>query len=339
MSNCSVEIIGSGVAGLCCARLFAERDCDVLLRSASDGISGECCSWWAGGMLAPWCELESAEPAIALMGAESTIFWKRYTNAVISRGSLVLAHRRDKPELLQFASKTEHFRVVGESEISQLEPDLSEKFDSGLFFDDESHLDPRKALNVLMNQLESMPNVHIVTSSKVAEQELAEITTCDWRIDCRGLAARDVLQDLRGVRGEMVLLSAPDVVLHRPVRLLHPRYPLYIVPRDNQVFMIGATMLESDDRGDVTVRSIMELLNSAYALHSGFAEASILELGADARPAFQDNLPKLRRRGRTLYVNGLFRHGFLCGPAMAQRAVDLALDNRIDESVVDENSA
>ena len=43
--------------------------------------------------------------------------------------------------------------------------------------------------------------------------------------------------------------------------------------------------------------------------------------------------------GLRLYVNGLFRHGFLCAPAIARRAVDFALDNLIDEEVVDENCA
>ena len=96
-------------------------------------------------------------------------------------------------------------------------------------------------------------------------------------------------------------------------------------------------MIESDHRGQPTVRSIMELLSAAYALHPSFAEATIVEMGADARPAFLDNLPRLRRRGNTLYVNGLYRHGFLCAPAMAARAVALALDNIADDEVVDEN--
>ncbi len=334
--DCSVEVIGSGVAGLCCARLFAERNCEVRLRSASAGINDDCCSWWAGGMLAPWCEMESAEPLIATLGVESTAFWKRYTKTVVSKGSLVIANRRDKPDLLQFASKTDHFTWVEASEIAQLEPELTGRFETGLYFNCESHLAPRLALQTLLDELRGRPNVTVITRDELSASELGEPTQCDWRIDCRGLAARDELQDLRGVRGEMLLLKADDVVLNRPVRLLHPRYPLYIVPRDDQTFMVGATMLESDDRGPVTARSVMELLNSAYALHPAFAEASVIELGADARPAFTDNLPRLRRRGRTLYVNGLFRHGFLCGPAMAQRAVACALDNQIDESVVDE---
>ena len=55
--------------------------------------------------------------------------------------------------------------------------------------------------------------------------------------------------------------------------------------------MIGATMIESDERRRVTARSVVELLNAAYALHPAFADAEIVELGCDARPAFPDNLP------------------------------------------------
>lgn len=147
----------------------------------------------------------------------------------------------------------------------------------------------------------------------------------DIVVDCRGLAARDALPDLRGVRGEMVVVRSSDVSLQRPVRLLHPRIPLYIVPRGNGLFMIGATMIESERRGPVSVRSAVELLNAAYALHPAFGEAEIVELGADLRPAFPDNLPDVRRSGHVLHANGLFRHGFLLAPALARRTADAVL--------------
>jgi len=339
MSPTSVEVIGSGVAGLCCATLFAERGCNVSIRSASQSADETCCSWWAGGMLAPWCEMESAEPLIASLGIESIAFWRKHHNTVEQKGSLVLANRRDMPELEQFASRTSHFEKITPQAIEKLEPDLANRFEAGLYFADESHLNPRDALLQLVTKLESMDNVSMAFSSELDCQQLKPGSGYDWRIDCRGLSARDALTDLRGVRGEMLILQTSQVTLHRPIRLLHPRYPLYIVPRANSTFMIGATMLESDHRGAPAVRSIMELLSAAYSLHPAFAEASILELGADARPAFNDNLPRLRRRGNTLYVNGLFRHGFLCAPAMAKRAVDFALDNIVDDEVIDENCA
>src|SRR5690606_35987660 len=113
-----------------------------------------------------------------------------------------------------------------------------------------------------------------------------------------------------------------------------PRFPIYVVPRGGGVYMIGATSIESGERFRVTARSMVELLNVAYALHPAFAEAEIIELGADARPAFPDNLPALVKRGRTLYVNGLYRHGFLLSPALARRAASVPLDDAIFQEVM-----
>ena len=150
-------------------------------------------------------------------------------------------------------------------------------------------------------------------------------------IDCRGLAAQESLPELRGVKGEMVILRTDDVQLDRPVRLLHPRFPLYIVPRGDGVFMLGATQIESGERSRATVRSVVELLNAAYALHPAFGEAELLEVGVDARPAFPDNLPRITGRDGKIYVNGLFRHGYLLAPAMARMVGELVIDGKTPE--------
>ena len=111
------------------------------------------------------------------------------------------------------------------------------------------------------------------------------------------MGARGELADLRGVRGERLVLRTREIGLQRPVRLLHPRHPIYVVPWGDGLFMLGATVIESDDAGPVTVRSALELLGSAYALHPAFAEAEIVEMGAGVRPAFADNVPKIVVRG------------------------------------------
>ena len=157
-------------------------------------------------------------------------------------------------------------------------------------------------------------------------------------IDCRGFAARDELPDLRGVKGEMLVLSCPDVALSRPVRLLHPRIPLYVVPRGDGVFMLGATMIESSERGRITARSMLEMLSAAYALNPAFGEAEVLEIGVDARPAFPDNLPRIRRRGDVIHVNGLYRHGYLLAPAVARMLGEMLFDSKTPE-VMDEYPA
>jgi len=130
------------------------------------------------------------------------------------------------------------------------------------------------------------------------------------------------------VRGEMLIVRTAEISLARPVRLLHPRIPIYVVPRSENLFMVGATMIESDATGPITVRSTMELLSAAYALHPAFGEAELVETGVGVRPAFADNLPRVERDGRRIRINGLYRHGFLLAPAMAGRAADIILGNR-----------
>jgi len=139
----------------------------------------------------------------------------------------------------------------------------------------------------------------------------------DWVLDCRGLGAKGQWSALRGVRGEVVRIHAPDVTLQRPTRLVHPRYPIYIAPKQDHLFVIGATEIESDDLSPASVRSTLELLSAAYAVHPGFAEGRILELATQCRPTLPDNLPAIRQtRQGVLEINGLYRHGFMIAPAM-----------------------
>ncbi|MPZ29749.1 MAG: glycine oxidase ThiO [Rhodospirillales bacterium] len=313
-------VIGAGVAGLTCALELAERGLSVEVVERGRALGEGSCSWMAGGMLAPWCERATTEPEVADWGAPSIAWWAERCPETVRQGSVVVVQPRDLPDLTRFAQRTERFEWLDADRIAALEPDLAGRFRRALFFPDEAHLDPRRALCALAKRLQRH-GVAIRFGVELAPQE----AHADIVVDCRGLAARDALPDLRGVRGEMVVVRSPDVSLRRPVRMLHPRIPLYIVPRGDGLFMIGATMIESERRGPVSVRSAVELLGAAYALHPAFGEAEIVELGADLRPAFPDNLPDVRRSGHVLHANGLFRHGFLLAPALARRAADAAL--------------
>lgn len=320
MAKPTIIVIGAGVAGLASALELTERGLGVEVVERGRTLGEGSCSWMAGGMLAPWCERATTEAEVADWGAPSIAWWAERFPETVRQGSLVVAQPRDLPDLTRFAERTERFDWLDADSIAALEPDLSGRFRRALFFPDEAHLDPRRALAALAKRLQDK-GVAIRFGVELAPQD----ARADVVVDCRGLAARDALPDLRGVRGEMAVVRSPEVSLQRPVRMLHPRMPLYIVPRGNGLFMIGATMIESEHRGPVSVRSAVELLNAAYALHPAFGEAEIVELGADLRPAFPDNLPAVRRSGRVLHVNGLFRHGFLLAPALARRAADAVL--------------
>jgi len=316
------RILGAGVAGLAVATELVARGAHVEVVEPQEMPGKQSCSWWAGGMLAPFCEFENAEEPVMRLGQTAKSWWSDHTE-VTENGTLVVAPRRDLPDLKRFSRRTEGFEWVDGDQVADLEPDLA-GFQTGLFFAGEAHLNPRNALHDLFLGLKSK-GVDFV--AKPSTGPVGRV------IDCRGFAARDSLHDLRGVKGEMLILRAPDIQLSRPVRMLHPRIPLYIVPRGNGVFMIGATMLETADRSRITARSMLELLSSAYALNAAFGEAEVLEVGVDVRPAFPDNLPKIRKIGSTIYANGLFRHGFLLAPALARGVADLVLDNKETELV------
>jgi glycine oxidase len=328
--NPSVTVIGAGVAGLACAFALAERGAAVEVVDRGSALGDGSCSWQAGGMLAPWCERATTEPIVATLGEPSIAWWAERYPGTVRNGSLVVAQTRDMRDLTRFAQRTERFEWVGADRIAELEPDLGGRFQKALFFPDEAHLDPRRALASLAGSL-AQRGVPI----RYGIDLLPSAGGDGIVVDCRGFAARDALPDLRGVRGEMLVVRSRDLDLARPVRMLHPRIPLYIVPRGDGVFMIGATMIESEERGCVSVRSTIELLSAAFALNPAFGEAEILEMKADVRPAFPDNLPRVTRQGNILRVNGLYRHGFLLAPALAREVVDAVFDSTLERRDAD----
>ncbi|MCA6122291.1 FAD-dependent oxidoreductase [Bradyrhizobium sp. WSM 1704] len=322
-----VSIIGAGIAGAWHALLFAEAGRAVTLHERSDAAMTESTSHWAGGMLAPWCEAESAEPAISRLGIRSLDLWRRHFPKTPFNGSLVVAHPRDRADFERFARMTSGHRRLDAQGIGELEPSLEGRFRDGLFYPGEGHVEPRRVLPQLHAAIERAGGA-IRFGSEAEAGDLDGLV-----IDCRGLSARDRERGLRGVKGEMIIIETPEVELARPVRLIHPRWPLYVIPRGDGRFMLGATSIEAEDTG-VSVRSALELLGAAYVVHPAFGEARIVEFGAGLRPAFPDNLPKIRIEPERITVNGLYRHGFLLAPALAELTLAYLARGEIDNEVM-----
>jgi glycine oxidase len=222
---------------------------------------------------------------------------------------------------------TSNHQRLDANAVSGLEPSLDGCFRDALFFPEEGHVEPRLVLPEL-HQRVAAAGGDIQFESEQRPDETDGIV-----IDCRGLFARDTQRDLRGVKGEMIIVETDEIVLSRPVRLIHPRWPLYIIPRANNQFMIGATSIEREDDG-VSVRSALELLSAAYAVHPAFGEARIIEIGSGLRPAFPDNLPRIAIDNQRVAVNGLYRHGFLLAPALAELVLGYVERGVIDNEVM-----
>ncbi|ABC27057.1 thiamine biosynthesis protein ThiO [Hahella chejuensis KCTC 2396] len=342
-SRLRIGIAGGGLLGRLCAWRLALRKHEVTLFDAGDFERPGGACWTAAGMISPLSELVSAEPEVYRMGLRSLELWpqwiaelERQTGLSASyrhAGSLVVAHPLDKAELAQFQSDLNAKLPAGETlqwldraGVAALEPGLAEHFEQGLYLPSEADVNSRLLLQALLAALRQS-EVRLVANTMVecAANRIhwnSGSERFDWVIDVRGLGASRKMTGLRGVRGEVVIIETSEVSLNRPVRLMHPRYKLYAVPRLHGQIIIGATEIESADMSPISLQSTLELSSALYALNPAFAEARVVETSVNCRPALPDNLPRVTREPGLICANGLYRHGYLLGPVVVGQVLD-----------------
>ena len=351
LANGKYAIVGAGLMGRLLAVALAKRGAQVELfeKGGSDALGSP--ARVAAAMLAPLAESAITEDSVVRMGIHSLPRWQQLISELAKPvyfqqdGTLILWHRQDATDAERFASHLERncernsnlpkpIHLDGKS-LAEIEPSVMDRFSQGLYLPDEGQLDNRQLLEALLVELTLMKVPCHWHEAIEPNQLRKDRNRFDWVIDCRGLGAKDAWistgnssKNLRGVRGEVIRLYAPEVKLRRPTRLIHPRYPIYIAPKEDDVYVVGATEIESDDLSPMSVRSAMELLSAIYTIHSGFAEARILEMATQCRPTLKDNLPeicldrKVNEAG-LMMINGLYRHGFMISPAILDCALEI----------------
>ena len=328
-------VLGAGLMGRLLAWRLARAGHRVEVHEAGQADAQGAAARVAAAMLAPLAESAITELSVVRMGQHALLAWPHVLSALPSpvffqqEGTLILWHRQDAAEARRFHQLLQRThqalphlpgaQAVDAQQLDSMETGLGQRFAHGLYLPGEGQLDNRQLLVALLEGLhQHQAVVHFNSRQDIEHYRPGEAGQPDWVFDCRGLGARADWSALRGVRGEVVRLHAPQVNLTRPTRLIHPRYPIYIAPKQDHVFVVGATEIESEDLSPASVRSSLELLSAAYTVHSGFAEARILEIATQARPTLPDNLPAVTSpRPRLLQINGLYRHGFLIAPAVA----------------------
>ena len=85
----SIAIRGAGVVGLWQALTLARNGHDVTLYERSAEPFANACSLYAGAMLAPRCEEESAEPVIRALGERSIALWLKTYPGTVANGTLM----------------------------------------------------------------------------------------------------------------------------------------------------------------------------------------------------------------------------------------------------------
>ena len=340
MTSLHIGIAGAGLAGRTLAWRLLRAGWRVSLFDSRPRAALDTASMTAAAMLSPLAELAVSDDAVFALGQRSMVLWPRWIDELTEgggapvyfrqKGTLVVAHAPDQSSLEHFTRLLQHklpeacraqVHTLDAAALAAQEPALAGRFGGGLFLDSEGQLANDQWMAALALEIDRLGGQwhesQAVQSVEEGRIVCADAThAVDVAVDARGVGSKAQWSAVRGVRGEVLRVECPGVTLQRPVRLMHPRYALYVAPRPDHQFVVGATELESEDNGPVTLRSTLELGSALYSLHPAFGEARVLRLSAALRPALDDHRPAVVLRGGVWHINGLYRHGYLCAPAV-----------------------
>lgn len=328
-----VAVLGAGLLGRLLAWRLLRHGHRVRLFEAGRFEQPRSAAHTAAAMISPLSEVVSSEPLVYHLGMASLELWPQWLEELNgdlpspvqygSGGSIVVAHPQDAAELQQFKydlhTRLQHddtSQWLDQYELARQEPDLGH-FQEALYLPGEAHLDNRHLLDCLLEQIRHLGG-HCFDNTPVdfsnGQPDIAG--EFDYVVDCRGMGSKAEQPGLRGVRGEVMWVETHEVQLQHAVRLMHPRYKLYVVPKPNDRFIIGATEIESEDRSPISLQSTLELASALYTINPALSEARVIETDTNLRPAYADNLPRISVKGACISINGLYRHGYLLAPVM-----------------------
>jgi len=334
-----IGIAGAGLVGRLLALDLARGGHSVqVFDPAAHAEARGAAGWTAAGMLCPVAELQCADEQVFRQGLRSLELWPQIAARldveieIRREGSLLFAHRGDEgaaARMIDFLARKAppgfEPRPIGIDRARELEPAVQGPAHAWLL-PGEGSLHTVQAMHALAASATRAgatwhwgEPVERVESGTL--RVAGELHRFDWVFDARGTGASPDLP-VRGVRGEVYTLHAPGVALRRPLRLLHPRHAVYLVPRAGEQVVVGASSIESEDRSPVSLRTTVELLAAAHSVVPELGEARIVLAEANLRPAMPDNLPRIETQPGLTRVNGLYRHGWLIAPALVEQALE-----------------
>jgi glycine oxidase len=343
----NIAIVGAGVVGRLTAMSLIDANHNVTIYDKHPLDTPDNAAFASAGMLCPLGEIIHAPRSVLDMGLWSLNRWSDllkilgkqdpYHEQIFyqSNGSLAVAFPQDESCFKQLeqdlrmkaCTHIDSIDWLDQQQLEKIEPNLGQ-FNQAAFLKTEGQLCNRSFLSASTRALNAQAQV--IDQRELQQKDIEQLSSeFEWVIDCRGSGAIEQQgrqlpdNNLRGIRGEVLRVYCPEVTFNRPIRVMHPRNSIYIVPKPNHEFVIGATEVESHAEHPITLRSCLELMTTLYAIHPAFSEAQILETRVGIRTAFSDNTPKVQRSQNIISANGLYRHGWLIGPAITNKILQV----------------
>ncbi len=364
-----VVIVGAGAIGIAIAWRCAQRGLAVTvvdpeperdLRPSSPPRG----AWHtAAGMLAPMTELHYTETPLLRLNLESLRRYPAFAEELTAEAKLSVGFRRcgavavawDGADLralhdlqLFAASLFVEAHLLTGAELRELEPALAPGLPGGLHAPGDHQIEPR-LLHAALVAASRSRGVRFVQSSAavLVDRERAR----GVRIANGGVvAAKNVVVaagawsghiggvppwasvEVRPVKGQTLRLRLGGRPrLQRVLRATVKGSPVYVVPRPDGEYVVGASTEESGFDQQPRAGAVYELLRDAQSVLPELSEAVLAEVSTGLRPGSPDNAPIIGAAGidGLVHASGHYRNGILLTPVTADGVADLLVDGTL----------
>ena len=353
MSVYDLCIVGSGISALSIALEAQNRGLRVcLLQKHRSGSASQA----AAGMLTPMFEVDSAQKSLLSFCVQSARRYPQWISDIEqqsniscgyqSNGTLLVALYQDHLSELEQMEAFQHAlglqtERLSKREVQRREPALASRQVGALWAKDDHRVEPRKLMNAIkkivmekggdfynyqdlqfLNEGNHILGCHI-SDELVIQGRQYIIAEGAWSMEF------DKELPLRPVKGQYIIAKGLSELLSCTIRTPD----VYIVPRANGLYYIGATMEEEGFAQHKTAGAALDLLYHTWQVFRGVYEMEIVEHGVGFRPALLDNQPLYDKTSfdNAFICTGQYRHGVLIAPSGAQLMVDI-LEGKIGTS-------
>lgn len=347
-----VAVIGGGIIGCSIAYYLAKENVDVAVFE-NDQIGGKTTSA-AAGMLGAHSECEDLD-VFYPFARDSQLAYFTLREELKEHSGIDLQWKTGGIYKLAFSEneKLQLNSMLALPTIEWHEPEevksnagnVSENIIGAAYIKDDVHVLPKatcqafgKSAKQLGASIHEYTPVHTIekidgvfslkTAAGSVEAKYVVVASGVW--STRYFESFGLGEKVLPVKGECLAVRSGSVSLKRT--LFHDSS--YILPRNNNTLVIGATMVENDWNEKATMGGIEALIKKAKEMLPSIGELQIESFWAGLRPKTFDHKPFIGVHpgdDNILFATGHFRNGILLAPATGQMIRDLILGRKVRE--------
>jgi glycine oxidase len=353
LKQSEVAVVGGGIIGSAIAYYLAKAGYQVDVLEAGEIGSGS--TQAAAGMLGAHSEYKEFGTSLYPFARSSQKLYEEAEEAIRSLTGIDMERRtggllklvfteEERASLLELCS-LEGVTWLDRSSLSHKTPGLAASVIGAFHMQEDVHVTPAIACSGFRSAAQVLgAEIHTYTRVEKIEKEAGcyqlQTSKGKWHAErvviASGVWSNSILEQtglgspLFPIKGECIAVTNTQAPL--TCSLFHDQH--YIVPRNNNELIIGATKVEKDWTTEPTLGGIQAVTEKARQMLPAIDAMPFRRSWAGLRPQTFDRNPLI---GEHPEMKGLFiaaghqRNGILLAPATGKMIADLLCDNHVSE--------